>query len=66
MLLRWRRRGIVLVFASAYRTKDPGVESRQGVRNLGLYTLQCCCKNLICIAIVLSLEKNGSKTLKYK
>jgi hypothetical protein len=31
---------------------DPGFESRQGVRLLGLYTLQCCCHNLECIVIV--------------
>jgi hypothetical protein len=44
-------RGIVVI-ASAYRTKDPGFESRQGVRFLGIYTLQCCRYNLICIVIV--------------
>jgi hypothetical protein len=32
--------GVVIV--SAYRTGDPGFESRQGVRFLVLYTLQCC------------------------
>jgi hypothetical protein len=32
-----------LVIASASRTDDPGFESRQGVRFLGLDTLQCCC-----------------------
>jgi hypothetical protein len=46
----WQR-GIVVI-ASAYRTEDPGFESRQGVRVLGIYTLQCCCHNLICIVIV--------------
>jgi hypothetical protein len=46
----WRR-GIVVI-ASAYRTEDPWFESRQGVRFLGLYTLQCCCQNLIFIVIV--------------
>jgi hypothetical protein len=44
-LLPWRR-GIVVI-ASASRTEDPGFESRQGVRFLGLYTLQCCYHNLI-------------------
>jgi hypothetical protein len=38
--------------APAYRTEDAGFESRQGVRFLGLYTLQCCCRNLVCIVIV--------------
>jgi hypothetical protein len=42
------RRGIVVIA----RTEDPAFESRQGVRFLGLYTLQCCCLNLICIGIV--------------
>jgi hypothetical protein len=40
--LHWWRSG----HASASRTEDPGFESRQGVRFLGLYTLQCCCQNL--------------------
>jgi hypothetical protein len=47
----WRR-GIVVI-AAAYRTEDRRFESRQGVRFLGLYTLQCCSQNLICIVIVL-------------
>jgi hypothetical protein len=56
--LPWRR-GIVMhvVITSAYRTEDPGFESRQGVRFLGSYTFQCCCCNLICIVIVCTLEK---------
>jgi hypothetical protein len=33
-----RRRGIVVI-ASTYRTEDPGFESRQGVRFLGIYAL---------------------------
>jgi hypothetical protein len=37
----WRR-GIVVI-ASASRTEDPGFESCQGVRFLGLDTLQCFC-----------------------
>jgi hypothetical protein len=43
---------VPVVIASAYRTKDPRFESHQGVRFLGIYTLQCCCHNLICIVIV--------------
>jgi hypothetical protein len=46
----WRRG--ILVIPSAYRTEDPGFESQQGVRFLGIYTLQCCNHNLICIVIV--------------
>jgi hypothetical protein len=46
-----RRRGLVVI-ASAYITEDPEFESRQGMRFLGMYTLQCCCHNLICIVIV--------------
>jgi hypothetical protein len=46
----WRR-GIVVI-ASAYRTEDPGFESRQGVRFIGVFSLQCRCHNLICIVIV--------------
>jgi hypothetical protein len=41
----WRR-GIVVI-AFAYRTQDSGFKSRQAVKFLGLYTLQCCCQNLI-------------------
>jgi hypothetical protein len=52
----WRR-GIVVI-TSAYRSEDPGFESRQGVRFLGIYTLQWCFHNLICIVIVcIILEK---------
>jgi hypothetical protein len=40
------------VIAPAYKTKDPGFESRQGVRFLGIHTLQSCCHNLVCIVIV--------------
>jgi hypothetical protein len=47
----WRRRGIVVI-VSAYRTEDPGFESRQCVRFLGINTLHCCCHNLIRIVIV--------------
>jgi hypothetical protein len=45
------RRAIVAI-ASDYRTEDQGFEPRQGVRFLGLYTLQLCCQNSRCIAIV--------------
>jgi hypothetical protein len=38
-----------------YRTEDSRFDSRQGVRFLGICTLQWCCHNLICIII---LEKN--------
>jgi hypothetical protein len=41
-----------VVIASSYRTEDPWFESRQGVRFLGIYTMQCCCHYLICIVIV--------------
>jgi hypothetical protein len=55
----WRR-GIV-VNASAYRTEDPGFESRQGVRFFRvLYTFQCCCQNLKCNVIVCVFEKTNS------
>jgi hypothetical protein len=50
----WRR-GIVVI-AFAYRTEDPVFKSRQGVRFLGIYTVQCSCHNLICIVIVCNLE----------
>jgi hypothetical protein len=33
------------------------VRIRQGASLLGLYTLQCSCQNLICIAIVFTREK---------
>jgi hypothetical protein len=39
------------------RTEDLGFESCQGVRFLGIYTLQCCCHNLICIVIVCTWEQ---------
>jgi hypothetical protein len=39
-----------LVF-TASKTEDSGFESRQGVGFLGLYTLQCCCQNLVCSVI---------------
>jgi uncharacterized membrane protein AbrB (regulator of aidB expression) len=42
----------VVVIASDSRTEDPGFESLQCARFLGLYTLQCCCQNLMCIVIV--------------
>jgi hypothetical protein len=54
-MLPWRR-GIVVI-AAAYRTEDPGFEFHQGVRFLGVYTLQCCCHNLVCIDIVLTWKK---------
>jgi hypothetical protein len=34
----------IVVIESASITEDPGFESRQGVRFLDLYTLQCCCQ----------------------
>jgi hypothetical protein len=49
------------VVASTYRTEDPGFESRQGERCLGLDTLQCCCQNSICIVIVCLREKYNLK-----
>jgi hypothetical protein len=39
-----------------YSTEDLGFESRRSVTFLGLYTLQCCCQNLICIVIVCACE----------
>jgi hypothetical protein len=53
----------VVVIASASRTEDPGFESRQGVRFLGINTLQCCCQNLKCIVIVCVRETNASKNM---
>jgi hypothetical protein len=48
----------IAVIAYADRTEDPGFESRQGVRFLVfIHTLQCCCQNLTCIAIVFICEK---------
>jgi hypothetical protein len=38
-----------LSYFNASRTEDPGFESRQCVRFLGINTLQCCFKNVICI-----------------
>jgi hypothetical protein len=48
----------IVVIAAASRTDDPGFESRQVVRFLGLNTFQCCCRNLKCIVIVCMCEKN--------
>jgi hypothetical protein len=39
-LLPWRR-GIEVI-ADADITEDPGFESRQGIKFICLYTLQCC------------------------
>jgi hypothetical protein len=39
----WRR--VMGVIALAYKSEDPGFESHQGVRFLGIYTLQCRCHN---------------------
>jgi hypothetical protein len=50
----WRR-GIAVI-ASAYRTEDPGFESSQSVRFLGLYTLQCCCLNYTYLSKILKLN----------
>jgi hypothetical protein len=58
----WRRDTVVI--AAAYRTEDPGFKSRQGARFLGIYALQCCCHNLICIVIVLEKKKRFKKYLK--
>jgi hypothetical protein len=41
--LPWRC-GIVVI-VSAYRTEDPGIKFRQGVRFIGIITLQRCCHN---------------------
>jgi hypothetical protein len=57
--MEWRR-GIVVI-ECAYRTEDPGFESRQGVRYLGFYALQCCCHYLVCIVIVCTLRKINAK-----
>jgi hypothetical protein len=43
------RRRSLMVIASNSRTEDPGFESRQGVRFLGLNTLNSSCQNFICI-----------------
>jgi hypothetical protein len=56
-LRMWPWRHGIVVIAFAYRTEDPRFESRQGVRFLGIYTLQCCFHNLICIVIVCTWEK---------
>jgi hypothetical protein len=45
--LAWRRS--IKVIASASRTEDPWLESRQGVSFLVIVTLQCCYQNLTCI-----------------
>jgi hypothetical protein len=51
-------RGFVVI-VSTYRTEDPGFESRKGIWFLGLYTLQCCCQNLICIVIIFTWENKS-------
>jgi hypothetical protein len=58
-----RRSGIVVI-ASAYRTTDPGFESRQVVKLLGLYTLQCCCRNLNALSLCLLEKKINASKLK--
>jgi hypothetical protein len=50
-------RGIVVI-ASAYRTEDPGFVSRQGVRFLFLYTVQCCCHKHNALSLCLSEKIN--------
>jgi hypothetical protein len=50
------RRGIVVI-PSACRTEDPGSEFRQGLRFLGIYTLQSCCHNLIIIVCKINALK---------
>jgi hypothetical protein len=64
MHIKPRQRGIVVI-ASAYRTEDPGFESRQGVRFLGFY-IHCSAivKKLICIVIVCIWEKRILKKNK--
>jgi hypothetical protein len=39
----------------------PGFESRQGVRFLGIFTLQCCCHNLILHCHCVCLRKTKHK-----
>jgi hypothetical protein len=58
-VLPWWRGKVVI--ASASRTEDPGLESHQGVRFLGLYTLQCSCQNWICIVILCIWENKWLK-----
>jgi hypothetical protein len=50
-----------VVIASAYRTEDPGFESRKGVRLLGLYTLQCRCQKLNMHCHCVHLRKTNDK-----
>jgi hypothetical protein len=49
--------GIVAIESASRREVVPGFKSHQGVRFLGLKTLQCCCQNLMCIVIVCFWEK---------
>jgi hypothetical protein len=56
----------IVVIVSSYRTEDYGFESRQGVRISGIYTLQCCYHNLMCIVIVCTWEKLMRKNLFLK
>jgi hypothetical protein len=51
------RRCSIVVIASAYITEDPGFESRPGVTFVGIYTLQCCCYNLIYTVNLRNWEK---------
>jgi hypothetical protein len=44
--------------ASASRKDDHGFKSRQGVGLLGIFAMQCCCKNLKYIFSVYVFEKN--------
>jgi hypothetical protein len=46
----WRRGIVVIAYSS--RRKDPMFESQQSVRFLGLHSLHCFCRNLICIVSV--------------
>jgi hypothetical protein len=54
-----------MVIASANITEDPRFESRQGVRLLGFYTLQCCCQNLKCIGSVYLRKIIASKKVMH-
>jgi hypothetical protein len=48
----------IVVIASAFRTEDdPGFEFCQGVRILGIYTLQCCFHDLYALSLCV-VEKN--------
>jgi hypothetical protein len=50
---RWMTVHFAVCSTGVEKSVLPGFESRQGVRILGLYTLQGCCQNLISIVIVI-------------